>query len=191
MEKNWAEFYQRTKNDPPSPLLVRALEHLHKREKAIDIGAGAFKDTRFLLKLGFEVTALDSEPDIAKVAEEIKSDKLRVRVSAFADFDFGKNQYDIASAMFSLPFNPPETFEAVLGRIKESLVKGGVFCGQFFGDRDAWAPDPNMTFHSEEKARGLLSDMEILDFKETEKDGKLADGTPKHWHVFHFIARKK
>lgn len=191
MDKDWGRFYERTKNDPPSPLLVEALTHVKTRDSAIDIGAGGLKDTRYLLEEGFEVTVVDMEPLMAKAAAEIKTDKLEAVVSSFADFDFGKDKYDIAAAMYALPFNPRDTFDSVFARIKESLITGGVFCGQLFGDRDAWTPDPQMTFHDKAQAQALFSDMELLTFKETEKDGKTADGTPKHWHVFHFIARKK
>jgi hypothetical protein len=32
---------------------------------------------------------------------------------------------------------------------------------------------------------------EIIEFIEEEKEGSTAAGTNKHWHVFHFIVRKK
>ncbi|MFZ2804704.1 MAG: class I SAM-dependent methyltransferase, partial [Patescibacteria group bacterium] len=104
--------------------------------KAIDIGGGALKDTRYLLEQGFDVTVVDSEPSMAKIAESINSDKLHAVVSSFVDFDFPKNTFDVASAMFSLPFSPPETFDAVVEKIKMSLVEGGIFCGNFFGMMD-------------------------------------------------------
>jgi hypothetical protein len=65
-----------------------------------------------------------------------------------------------------------------------------VFCGQLFGTRDEWqATRPHMTFHTREQVEKLLSGMEALYFDEEEKDGTTANGTPKRWHVFHFIAR--
>jgi hypothetical protein len=36
----------------------------------------------------------------------------------------------------------------------------------------------------------LLFGLELLEFIEEEKDGMQANGQEKHWHVFHFIARK-
>lgn len=135
-KKDWEEYYEITKNKPPSKLLVKALRYVANKGKAIDIGGGALKDTRYLLEQGFDVTVVDKADLMAKEAEAMKSDKLHYFVSAFADFDFPKNGYDIASAMYSLPFNPPESFDAVFSRIKDSLVKGGIFCGQCFGVRD-------------------------------------------------------
>ncbi|MDO8550913.1 MAG: hypothetical protein Q7S39_12285 [Ignavibacteria bacterium] len=48
-----------------------------------------------------------------------------------------------------------------------------------------------MTFHTKQQVENLLSDMEIIELTEEDKDGRTANGTPKHWHVFHVIARKR
>lgn len=48
-----------------------------------------------------------------------------------------------------------------------------------------------MTFHTREQAERLISDLEIIEFTEEDQGGRIANGTPKHWHVFHIIARKK
>lgn len=190
VKKDWQEYYEITKNKPPTKLLIKALDYVANKGRAIDIGGGALKDTRFLLEQGFDVTVVDKSDLMAKEAEAVKSDKLHYFISSFADFNFPKSEYDIASAMYSLPFNPPESFETVFKNIKDSLVKGGVFCGQCFGVKDEWSANQKMTFHTKEQVENLLSDMEVILLDEEEKDDKTANGTPKHWHVFHFIAKK-
>ena len=190
-EKDWSDYYERTKNNEPSKLLKEAVNFVKNDGKAIDIGAGALKDTRFLLEQGFEVTAIDGSELMAEKAEKIKNEKFHYFISSFADFNFPENSFDIASAMNSLPFNPPETFDAVFQKIKNSLIIGGIFCAKLFGIRDEWSNDSKMTFHTKEQVEKLLSDMEIVYFNEEEKDGTIANGTPKHWHTFDFIARKK
>ena len=47
-----------------------------------------------------------------------------------------------------------------------------------------------MTFHSEEEARALFSDMELLTFEEVERDSRTSSGAPKHWHFFNIVAKK-
>jgi cyclopropane fatty-acyl-phospholipid synthase-like methyltransferase len=189
-KNDWSEYFQITKNNPPSKLLVKALKYVVNKGKAIDVGAGALKDTRFLVENGFDVIAVDKSDLMAKEAKEIKSENLHYFVSSFADFEFPKNEYDIASAMYALPFNSPESFDLVFTKIKSSLVKGGIFCGQFFGVHDAWSDDKMMTFHNKEQVEKLLSGMEVILFDEEEKDDKTANGTPKHWHLFYVIAKK-
>ncbi len=185
-DTHWQTHHELTKNDPPSVLLVQALEYVEKRNRALDIGDGALKDARYLLEQGFVVDVVDQEKKLDIPLDE----RLRYHASSFDDFTFEKKSFDIASAMFALPFNPPETFSSVFQSVKESLVKGGVFCGQLFGIRDEWINNSRMTFHTKEQIDLLLSDMEVLSLVEREKDSHLADGTPKHWHLFHIIARK-
>jgi len=47
-----------------------------------------------------------------------------------------------------------------------------------------------MTFHTKEEAERLICGLKIVKFKEEDKEGKTAVGPIKHWHVFHFIAKK-
>lgn len=188
----WDQHYKDTKDKPPSELLVQALGYVINKNNAIDIGAGAtLRDAKYLLDQGFEnVTVVDQEESVAAAAEKIGSKKLHCYISKFAEFEFPENEYDLANANYSLPFNPPEDFDKVFSRIKNSLVKGGIFCGQFFGVNDDWNKSPHLSFHTKEQVLGLLQGMEVLHLEEKEFDGKLASGAPKHRHVFDVIARK-
>ena len=189
---DWPNYFEDTKNYPPAPLLIKALEYVRIKNKALDIGGGGtLKDTKFLLSQGFETTILDKEKVVETAARKIKSAKLKFFITDFVDFDFPQNEYDIAAAIYSLPFVQRNEFPEVFNRIKRSIVKGGIFCGQFFGDRDGWNLNKTLTFLTKEKARSLLEGMDIIVFEEKEFDGKTADRAPKHWHVFDIIARKE
>lgn len=187
---DWSEYYELTRNKPPSKLLIKALGYVKNKKRAIDIGGGALRDTHYLLEQGFDVTVIDKSELMAKEAKKIKSDKLHYFVSSFEKFDFPEKTFDLACAMYSLPFNSPSTFDDVFEKIKKSLVKGGIFCGQLFGDKDQWSNNKEMTFHTEKQARKLFSGMEIIEFTEKENDDKIVNGTLKHWHVFHIIGCK-
>lgn len=188
--KDWSEYYEITKANPPSKLLIKALENVASKDRAIDIGGGALKDTRYLLDQGFEVTVIDKSPLMEQEAEALQNNKVHAFTTSFEDFDFPKNEYDIATAMFALPFTDPAHFNTVFEKIKNSLKKGGIFCGQLFGMNDEWSKNPKMTFCTEVQVKDLLNGLEILSFKEVEEDGATANGTPKHWHIFHIIAKK-
>jgi tellurite methyltransferase len=189
-KRDWQAFYENAKEYPPSPLLVRALSFVEHKEKAIELGGGALNDARFLLTHGFDVTDLDKEKLKPEFTKGLDPKKFHLIVSSFADFNFPTDEYDLASAMFSLPFNPPDTFDRVFESVKKSLHVGGIFCGNLFGERDGWRKESTMTSHTETEAKKLLADMETVAFGPREWDGKLADGTPKHWHTYNFIARK-
>lgn len=189
-QKDWSDYYKATKEKPPRSLLVKAIEYVSNKDKAIDLGGGTLNDTKYLLDQGFDVTVIDKSPLMEQEAENIKSNKLHAFRVGFEDFDFPREEYDLASAMFALPFTAPTHFDEVFKKIKGSLKKGGIFCGQFFGDRDEWKTDSSMTFHTKEQVQELLGDLDVVSFKEDERDDKTAKGEMKHWHVFHIIARK-
>src|SRR5436309_1397623 len=75
---------------------------------------------------------------------------------------------DLVHAAWSLPFCPPASFPRLWDSIVAALRPGGVFAGQLFGDRDSWAAEPDMTFHTEAQARAVLSPLETLVFREEE-----------------------
>lgn len=187
---NWSPFYEKTRNSPHHALVEEAAAHVTHRGRALDVGAGALRDSKYLLSLGFEVTALDASEYMIAAAASVDSPNFLAIQSAFADFDFGVAHYDLVSAMYSLPFCEPAEFDPVFERIVESLKVGGVFSGILFGDRDTWATNPEMTFHTRAQAQARLAGLETIKFDEIEEDGETTVGVPKHWHTFHFIVRK-
>lgn len=189
-EFKWEDFYTRTKDRPPWPLLLEAVSLLSQRKDALDLGCGAGRDTRYLLEQGFQVTAVDNDPHAIVVMGELSQDRLRVVQSSFETFDF--ETYDLVNAHFALPFLPVEHFHLVFARIKQALGTGGLFVGQFFGVNDEWnTPGNQMTFLTREQAEAELEGLRVIEFREEDTDSHVADGTPKHWHVFHIIAQKE
>jgi hypothetical protein len=97
---------------------------------------------------------------------------------------------DFVYAGFSLPFCTPQHFPRLWEGIVAALTPGGVFAGQLFGEHDSWASNPERTFHTRADVQTLLTPFEIDVLREVEEDGHAVSG-PKHWHVFHIIARKR
>lgn len=156
------------------------------------MGGGALNDTKYLLNEGFEhVMVVDIEPNVQEKVAEIDNPRLEASVTSFSQFDFPENKYDLVNAQYSLPFHGPEGFDELIKKITKSLKSSGIFVGQFFGDRDEWnTPENKITFQTKEEIESLLLPLEVLEFIEEEKDGTTASGSTKHWHIFHFIARK-
>jgi hypothetical protein len=74
-------------------------------------------------------------------------------------------------------------------RVRDAVRPGGRFGGQILGEWDTWAPDQEISSFSREEARALFDGFEIERFEEEEKDGEACSG-PKHWHLFHVLARR-
>ena len=190
-EFTWANFLQATRNEPHWDLLEKTVALIGHPGRALDLGSGAGRDTRYLLSQGWSVTAVDSNSDAIAILAELPQDHLQVVQSSFEDFAYGHEVYDLINAQFALPFNPKASFNEVFTCIKQAIKPEGFFAGQFFGVRDEWnTPNAPMTFLTREEAKDLLSDMKVVEFDEVDKMGHTALGTPKRWHVFHVIAQK-
>jgi SAM-dependent methyltransferase len=186
---DWETFYSFTKNSPPWALLVRAVTFLPRKGHALDLGAGAGRDTRYLLQQGFHVTAVDSDPHAIAMLRSSPQENLQVVKASFEDFAF--ETYDLINAQFALPFLPQRLFHEVFDRVKQAVRPGGIFVGQFFGIHDQWnTPDHDMTFLTREQVEATLKGMDIIELNEEDMDGHIADGSPKHWHTYHIMARR-
>jgi len=189
-EYTWDHYYRITENRNPSQLLIKAVKSLGKFGRALDLGSGTGIDAIYLLENGFIVTAVDMNNLSIERLSNIQNSNLTVIQSSFDTFSFGI--YDIVNASWSLPFNSKESFNSMFVSLKQSILPGGYFSGHLFGINDTWNTiEKNMTFHTKKQVEEIFSDMNIINLQEIEKDGTTANGTPKHWHVFHILAQKK
>lgn len=185
-------YYESTHNLKPSALLTEALKFIRPdSHTALDLGCGAGRDTKLLLQEGYDVTAIDSNPLVEPYLQSLgKYGNVSYIQTKIQSFSF--KRYDLINARYSLPFIPPKDCHRVMKSIGSSLSANGIFVGQLFGLNDDWnKSNHQMTFLSKSEAKDYFNTLEILKFEETDKDGKLADGTNKHWHVYDIIARQK
>jgi SAM-dependent methyltransferase len=190
---DWNTYYKKHSVRNPREQTVRAAALCSEKEHALDIGAGTLVESVFLLENGFKkVTAVDSSPETATFAEGLDSERFSLQISSYQDFEFPKHKYDLVNAQFALPFYGEKDFGIFIEKIKDSLKPGGIFAGQLFGIRDGWnIESTKLAFQTNEEALHLLSGLELIEFIEEEKEGTTAAGKSKHWHIFHFIGRKK
>lgn len=187
---NWSTYFERTKTNPASAHLVKAVELLSRGEgkTALDLGCGAGRDSRFLSEHGYLVMAVDADESAAAYIEPISNTKFIH--SRFEDFHFG--QYDLINASYSLPFAGVKHFDQLWRRIGQALNPGGIFVGELFGDRDGWnSGDDKLAFQRLDQVQKMVDGLEVLTLDEEEADRPTAAGGMKRWHVFHLILRKK
>jgi tellurite methyltransferase len=189
-KNNWEQYYKNTEERPPRRSLVEAIQSVSDRNFALDLGAGALQDSKYLIDNGFnQVTAVDSEETVAE--QDVKNYNIEVVIKPFEFFIFPQDKFDLVNAQYSLPFISPDKFYDVFRSIINSLKQNGVFVGQFFGDRDDWNKNTKMTFLTKEGVNELFKDVEIIKLEEKENDGKTAAGQDKHWHIFDFVVKKQ
>lgn len=124
---------------------------------------------------------------LPRVPEALKS-KLETVVVNFNEMRIPP--CDLVNASFALPFCEPTQFPMLWKKIVEAIRPGGRFAGQFFGKRDSWASMPGRTHHSLEEVLQLLNGFEVEMMREEERDDTPEVRNPKHWQLFHVVARK-
>jgi tellurite methyltransferase len=188
--KDWTRYYDAAGDDPRHTLLD-ALARFDQPGFAVDLGCGTGRDTLELLRRGWHVLAIDAQEEaVRRLRAAVGADEqLETEVAAFEDAALPA--CDLVNASFALPFCPPRRFDELWARIAEALRAGGRVCGQLFGDRDGWAGDSGITFHTRADVERLLAGYDTERLDEEEEDSTTVVGDAKHWHLFHVVARKR
>lgn len=194
--EDWPGYFGAVLGLGPRDTLVAALDSFAREGVAdgfaVDVAAGEGRDTLELLKRGWSVLATDNHPEAfthlwPRVPAAWKP-RLKALEVGFAEMQIPR--CDLANASFALPFCEPRHFEDLWGRIVAAIRPGGRFAGQFFGKRDSWASLPNRTHHSRDEVLGLLDGFEVEMIREEERDDAPDVRNPKHWQLFHVVARR-
>jgi SAM-dependent methyltransferase len=191
-EVTWSDYYEKNEGREPREALLRALDLVERPGRAVDLGCGSGIDTLAMLSRGWRVVAIDAEADaIRRLRDRVPAElleRLETRVAPMEDVDLPAA--DLLHASFSLFLCDPERFPEVWRRVAGSVAGGGRFVGELLGDRDTWAPDDDITAFTESEARALFDGWTLERFEVEDEDGEACDG-PKHWHVFHAVARTR
>lgn len=191
----WGKYYERTAGRPPRRTLLIALAGFAPSpvpRLAVDLGCGDGRDAMELLRRGWSVLAIDAAPEaIARLSArpDLPPDaRLTTLCARFEEASWPV--VDLVNSSFALPLCPPDRFPGLWARLCRSLKPGGRFAGQLFGTRDEWAGSPGITHHEREEIERLLAGFALELFEEEETDTVTPYGKPKHWHLFHIVARK-
>jgi len=195
--EDWPGYFGAVLGKGARETLVAALDSFAREGftggLAIDVAAGEGRDTLELLKRGWRVVATDGHQEAfsflwPQVPEALKPHLTAVEVN-FAEMQIP--HCDLVNASFALPFCEPRHFPGLWNRIVAAIRPGGRFAGQFFGARDSWASLPDRTHHTKEEVLTLLEGFEIEMMNEEERDDPPDVRNPKHWQLFHVVARKR
>ena len=109
----------------------------------------------------------------------------------FVNLKLDRNIADLVNANFCLHFCNKTYFEKFWNVVISSLKTGGIFVGNFLGEKDSWnCQKVDMIFFNDELIKELFKGFEIIKFEEVEKEGKTVLGNNKHWHIYNVIAKK-
>ncbi len=197
-ETYWPEYYDVTAERPSWTTTKTAAEAFgeHPPEGprfAVDLGCGAGRDTRELLRRGWRVLATDMTPEgpetLWTLTPEVDRERLETEVARLQDFEIPV--CDLVNANLILPFQPADDYAATWVRILAAIPVGGRFSGMLFGENDDAADDPGMTCPAPEAIRGYLDGFDVEHWSEKEEDGETALGEPHHFHLVEVVAVRR
>ncbi|MCT9012858.1 class I SAM-dependent methyltransferase [Cupriavidus gilardii] len=190
----WSNYYRRSEKRGSSPLLSEALRHVLEEgcRQAVDLGCGAGIEVQQLIRAGWQVLAIDREPEaITRTTSACSGTDEGVLTTWLVDFEQLSElpASNLIHAGLALPFCRPEHFRQLWDQIRQALVPGGVYVGHFFGNRHGWSPHSHLTFHTEQEIRSLCHGLDVLLLRESESQmGEDSDSI--NWHRFDLIARR-
>jgi SAM-dependent methyltransferase len=197
-DTHWPDYYEVTAERPSWTTTRTAAEAFGEQPDsgprfAVDLGCGAGRDSRELLRRGWRVLAVDMTPEgpdtLRRLTPADDLERLETAVSVLADFDIPP--CDLVNANLILPFQPADDYAAVWKRIRAAIPAGARFSGMLFGDRDQAANESEMTCPSPDVIRGHLDGFDIEYWNEKEEDGTTALGEPHHFHLIEVVALRR
>ena len=164
----------------------------HPERLAVDLGCGAGRDTRELLRARWRVIAVDREPAALQMLVAAAGPELGARLETSVE-DLATVEIppcDLVNASLCLPFLVPAAYEATWRRIVSALAPGARLSAMLFGDRDESASDATMTCLSPERIETDLDGFEIEHWLVKEEDTQTALGELHHLHLIEVVARR-
>ena len=130
--RNIERFYENTKNAMPHDNIKKLIEIENKKGNATDLGCGAGRDTVFLIKNNWKVTAIDREDTRSKIESRLNTEELKGFKFIRQDFENIKlDKSDLIVSNFSIPFCNKKYFNEIWSKIVNSINNGRIFCWKF------------------------------------------------------------
>ena len=126
---NIEKFYENTKDAMPHNNIKKFVEMQLNNGNAIDLGCGAGRDTIFLIKNYWNVTAIDREDTKNIIEEKLNSEELKrfkFMRQNFENIKLEKN--DLVVSNFSIPFCSKKYFNDFWDKIVNSINNGRILC---------------------------------------------------------------
>jgi len=155
----------------PNKNLQIIWSHLPKNSEVLDLGFGAGRDSLFLAEKGFNVTAVDISPErceeLSKIVSREGLQNTQIHCQNIKDFEIKKEKYSLINAINVIQFLEKSSGLEMIGKIKESIAKGGyVIINSFTKQDPAFLKRPQNCFFEKDEMKNLFSDFEIVSYEE-------------------------
>lgn len=137
-DKNVNEFFETTVNADMSEQYNFFEKYLYKGAILLDCGCGSGRDTKYFLKKGYNVTAIDGSKELCMKASKLTG--IDIKHMLFQDINFD-NRFDGIWACACLLHLSKEDLIEVINKLKVAMTSNGVLYvsfkyGEFCGLRN-------------------------------------------------------
>jgi tellurite methyltransferase len=189
------EFYWGLK---PNNIVIDSIKFLNKNAKVLDMGCGEGRNSFFLARNKFDVTAVDSsEKGIEKLNEFAKKESLEIKTSVADICDFIKygDQFDAIFGINVLQFINKQNIFDLINQIQSKTNPNGLNIISAFVAENQTQKEMTLSkdryFFDEGELKKLYKDWEII-FYEEKLGNWETHGEPEHRHfTVKLIAKKK
>jgi tellurite methyltransferase len=193
------QIYQ-TKNvwgTEPNNLLLKVYAKAEKGGHFLDLGCGQGRDSFFMLKNGFKVTAVDSLREAIKSIKDyilennLSGQPIEIHCEDIRKFKIEKDKYSMINLYNVLQFLPKEDALTLLVEVKKKLKSKGYIMISGFKVDDFFCKK-HLCYFEPQELKNLFSDFFVYFYDEYIMDDKGHVGKPEpHRHsVVKMIAQK-
>jgi SAM-dependent methyltransferase len=180
----------------PNDFLKASLEILPKNGSVLCLAEGEGRNSVFLARNGFNVTAVDSSPVAMQKTQDLAQKHgvyVNSTVADLAEFDMGVKQYDAIISIFC--HLPPPLRKTIHNQIQKSLKYDGIFLLEGYTPKQlqygTGGPPIKELLMNLHEIQGELSGLDIIHGIELEREiqeGKLHNGIGS---VVQYIGKKR
>lgn len=185
---NWLGYYALVGDTPNSLVPGVLVDYVEERGAALDVGAGNFRDSSYLL---FEakfhrVVAVEPSIWVPPTPEGIEFLNLGLE-----DLEFPSETFDYIVCCNTLFYVSAETILEFLKQAYVWLRPGGVLACNFYGERDDDAKNGSAAgYLANQAVDSLLLHLPVVQLDENEVIKKGSIGAVKNWHIWTLILKK-
>lgn len=156
-DNNAEAFAAGTEDIEFSEIDDRFLKHLQKGALILDLGCGAGRDTKYFLKKGFQVDAVDGSEEMCRIAS--KNTGIEVKHMLFQELN-EHEKYDDIFACASLLHLKKDELSEMFQKIYEALKNNGVFYCLFkYGDFEGEKNGRYFTYLTEDLLNKIIENV--------------------------------